>query len=335
MKNKKPRVSVIMGVHNGGEFLVSAINSILNQTFSDLEFIIVDDGSNDGTASILSSFDDDRLVIIQNSHNIGLTKSLNKALQIANGEYIARQDADDISHPNRLKQQIYFLENNSNFAMLGCQAELIDKDDVFLENINVDSDPEIIKSKLIRNNQFVHGSVLMRRSVLNDMGGYREKFRYTQDYDLWLRMSENYDLCNLPEKLYFLRRVSSSISLKNFDLQLAFAMLARVFFVERQENKVDSYHWLNPDNPEKLIYSDFPHSISGLVMAKFTTSINLAKEAEKCKKTKDEVYWLKMALISNWSFPSLIHVFKIFLLPRIYPIISLYRRHISWRFNSN
>jgi len=115
----RPKISVIMSVYNGEKYLREAIESILNQTFRDFEFIIINDGSTDKTSEILSSYNDPRIVIINNKRNIGLTKSLNKGLKMVKGEYIARQDADDVSLPERLERMVNFLDMNRDVGLLG------------------------------------------------------------------------------------------------------------------------------------------------------------------------------------------------------------------------
>ena len=124
-----PKVSVVMCVHNGERYLYEALESVLNQTFEDFEFIIVDDASADNTPAILKEYaaQDGRIRLMRNAHNLGLTRSLNKALRLAKGEYIARQDADDISLPQRLEKQVEFLNSNSRTAVVGSWTEVIDE----------------------------------------------------------------------------------------------------------------------------------------------------------------------------------------------------------------
>ena len=123
---KMPKVTVLMSVYNGEKHLREAIDSILNQTFGDFEFLIINDGSTDRTADILQSYQDSRIKIIHNEKNIGLTKSLNKGLKLAKGEYLARMDADDISYPNRLEVQYEYMEKNPNVGIVGSWNDVID-----------------------------------------------------------------------------------------------------------------------------------------------------------------------------------------------------------------
>lgn len=325
------KISVVMGVYNGGKYLNAAINSILNQTFKNIQFVIVDDGSTDETYDILNSFNDNRITIIRNERNIGLTRSLNKAISNSQGEYIARQDADDLSHPDRLQKQLSFLKSNPSFAMIGTQAILIDKDDSKIADIKVASDVAVIKSSLPKANQFVHGSVLMRRSVLNEIGAYREEFRYAQDYDLWLRMLE-YKITNMPDQLYSLRRLGSSISLKNYDRQLLFAFLARAFYVEREHDLTDSYNKLSVMDPEKLLFECFSDLKISYEIEKFGICMQLAIESAENKNLKNYLYWMRSAYKNA---PTKIHrseVIQKFYKRLLKPFVYNYNRYIGWRF---
>src|SRR3989344_927550 len=155
----KPSVSVLMSTYNGAVYLRQAINSILNQTFTDFEFIIVDDNSTDNSGEILRSYNDPRIRIIQNNKNIGLTKSLNKGLKEAQGKYIARMDADDVSLLDRLKEQYNFLEAHPTIALVGSWAESMDEYGIVTEIRKVPTDPETIRFELVLRNCFFHSSV--------------------------------------------------------------------------------------------------------------------------------------------------------------------------------
>ena len=123
----RPKVSVVMSVYNGERYLSEAIESILQQTFTDFEFIIVDDGSTDGTGSILGNCTDSSIVHLRNRENIGLTRALNRGLEVASGEFVARQDVDDVSFPSRLARQVSYLEKNPSVGVLGTQMEMVDE----------------------------------------------------------------------------------------------------------------------------------------------------------------------------------------------------------------
>jgi len=219
-----PKISVVMSVYNGEKHLRESIESILNQTFTDFEFIIVNDGSTDNSLEIITSYDDERIKIINNEENIGLTKSLNKAIKQARGVYIARQDADDISLSNRLELQFKFLEKHPEVALLGTGIYVIDENGDEIEKRIMHPNP---KRSLLKGNRFIHGSVMFRKSVIDELGAYNETLRYSQDYELWLRLSKEYDVRNLTVPLYKLRMHKSSILSRKVEEQQMYAVLAR------------------------------------------------------------------------------------------------------------
>lgn len=218
------KISVIMSVCNGEQHLRESIESVLNQSFTNFEFIIVNDGSTDASLEIIKSYADKKIRIINNEENIGLTKSLNKAIKQAQGEYIARQDADDISLPNRLELQFEFLENHPEVALLGTGVYVINENGATIEKRIMHPNP---KKSLLKGNRFIHGSVMFRKSVIDERGAYNETLRYSQDYELWLRMSKKYDVRNLTAPLYKLRMHKGSILSRKVEEQQMYAVLAR------------------------------------------------------------------------------------------------------------
>jgi glycosyltransferase involved in cell wall biosynthesis len=225
-----------MSVYNGERFLNNAIDSILNQTFSDFEFIIIDDASTDRTAEILKTYSDPRIRIMKNNQNQGLTKSMNKELTLARGIYIARMDADDISLPNRLATQLRFLDNNPEFALIGSSAYLIDEN-----NITIGTQREICNitfSDLLSQNHFIHGSIMMRKSVLDNVGGYNERLPYAQDYDLWLRISKKHKVGNMLQRLYRLRRHKAAIKYQKAEESALYHIFAQKIARNETSNPV-------------------------------------------------------------------------------------------------
>ncbi|GEM_PF-361920 len=213
MNDFSPRVSVLMPVYNGEQYLDEAVQSILCQTFRDFEFLIIDDGSTDGTKAILDSYNDERIRLVRNERNMGLTKSLNRGLVLARGDYIARQDADDVSHPERLAKQVQFLESNPQVGMLGTAYQRIDVHGLPLSTVEVLASNSEIQDALLYGNRFCHGSVMLRQKALEAVGNHcYEMAEPAEDYDLWLRMSERFEVANLPEVLYSLRMHSASLS---------------------------------------------------------------------------------------------------------------------------
>ncbi|PVX25775.1 MAG: glycosyl transferase, partial [Candidatus Bathyarchaeum sp.] len=220
-----PRIDVIMSVYNGETYLREAIESILNQTYTNFRFIIVDDCSNDGSFDIINSFTDERIVVIKNKKRSGLTRNLNKALRASDAEYVARQDADDASLSNRFKTQIDFFEKHPEVDLLGTGVYLInEKGDLIGERF---AHPKPSKQIFLKANELFHGSAMIRREAIEAVGGYNEVFKYSQDYELWLRLAKKDNARNIQKPLYALRRHKSSVSLNKTKEQLLFELAAR------------------------------------------------------------------------------------------------------------
>ncbi|MGH7156963.1 MAG: glycosyltransferase family 2 protein [Candidatus Saccharimonadales bacterium] len=208
---KKPLVSVVMTVYNGERYLAEAIDSILSQTFTDFEFLIVDDGSTDKTSSIIQSFADPRIILIKHK-NIGVAASCNKAIQKAKGTYIARQDADDVSMSNRLEAQVILLNENSDIHLVGSNIKLVDKKLNFMSYSNLLTHPDDLHLGLVFSNQIAQGAVMTRKQTLIEAGLYDPAFSITHDYDLWARIAHSHKLMNLKDYLYIYRVHEESLS---------------------------------------------------------------------------------------------------------------------------
>jgi glycosyltransferase involved in cell wall biosynthesis len=188
-----------MPVYNGDKYLNEAIDSILNQTFSDFEFLIIDDCSTDQSINQIKSYDDPRIQLIVNKKNLGQSETLNKGLRLARGEYIARMDQDDISMPERFKKQFEFMENNLEIDVCGSWIELMGKNDGIVE---LATDSEKIKINLLTNQNLAHPAVMIRKDTLVKYDlNYNPAFTIGNDYDLWVRMSEYCAFSNIPEPL--------------------------------------------------------------------------------------------------------------------------------------
>lgn len=217
------KISVILSVRNQ-KYLTDAVKSILNQTYRNFEFIIV----NDGPISLIIP-KDPRILIINNHKNLGLTKSLNKGLKKAKGEYIARIDADDISYPNRFEEQISYLEKNPNIALVGSWVNLINDNNKLIKLKKLPTSYHQIKSNLIKANQFYHPTLMIRKNVLDKLGFYDEKFVYSQDYELVLRIASKYPVSNISKPLLDYRVNSKhSISYDRVKKQAYYALLCRI-----------------------------------------------------------------------------------------------------------
>lgn len=230
-----PKVSVLMSVYNGETYLERSIESILSQTYRDFEFLIINDASTDSTKDILENVHDPRIKVITNSVNIGLTKSLNKGIGIARGQYIARMDADDLSLPYRFEIQVGFLDKHPDYAVLGSSYLLIDQEGRTVSLVKVPVDDSQIRESLLKQNCFGHGSVMMRREAVQQVGGYDERFKYSQDYDLWLKIVEAFKVSNIEQALYCWRVSNDSLSKMNEWEQKYYASLAR-FEANRRKN---------------------------------------------------------------------------------------------------
>jgi glycosyltransferase involved in cell wall biosynthesis len=206
-----PVVSVLMGVRDGAAWLSRAIASVLAQTLTDLELVVVDDGSTDATAALLAAVPDPRLVV-ERQTRAGLAVALNRALARARAPLIARLDADDVALPARLERQRAFLLAHPAVGLLGTAARVTDGSDRDVAITRPPEDDAGIRRALIRRNPFVHSSVMLRRALVSSVGGYDESFVVAQDYDLWLRLSPITRMANLPEPLVIRRLVAGRVT---------------------------------------------------------------------------------------------------------------------------
>jgi glycosyltransferase involved in cell wall biosynthesis len=205
-----------MSVFNGEPFVAEAVESVLNQTFGDFEFIIIDDGSTDGTAEILSRYRKiDSRVAVREQTNRGQVPSLNSGCALACGRYIARMDADDIALPERLERQISYLEENPQVVLLGSLVDFIDASKRELAPIPFPTEDEGIKRWLfdLHGVPFSHPTVVFRTEAFRAVQGYRPAFAPAEDYDLLIRMAERWQLANFPAALLKMRRHSQSLSI--------------------------------------------------------------------------------------------------------------------------
>src|SRR6266404_5082859 len=212
---RRPRVTVLMAVYNGERYLRESIDSVLRQTFSDFEFIIVNDGSTDSSRDIVLSYNDRRIRLTDNLENIGLTQSLNRGLLLARGEYVARHDADDISHPSRFEKQAKYLDAHPEIVILGSQARHIDeRGRVLSSRLWARPVTEIgIRWVCMFDSPFIHSSVMMRCHILKDnYGGYNPAYDKNQDHELWTRIVYDHPSRNLVERLIDFRVHSKSLS---------------------------------------------------------------------------------------------------------------------------
>ena len=230
------KLTVVMAVHNNQKTLQSAVKSILNQTYKDFKFIIINDASTDGSSTTLTKFalDDKRIKIITNKNQLGLTRSLNKGLKEVETPYIARMDADDISLPTRFEKQLQFFKDHSDIAFLGTAAYLIDDQEKQLGLKRHPSDHDHIRQSALHFCPFIHPTWMFKRSIIRQIGDYNQDFPFAQDYELALRIIFKFKTANLPQPLLKYRVNSpTAISLKNLKNQERLALKARLLALTR------------------------------------------------------------------------------------------------------
>lgn len=239
-------VSIIMSCYNESQIEIKqSINSVLRQTYENFEFIIVlDNPQNRDLLCTLLDFknNDDRIVLLINENNIGLPESLNKAIKIANGKYIARMDADDICMNTRLEKQIDFLESNLSCDIVGCNRIDIDSNGNELNtSYKVPKSAKSIYRILKYGSPIVHPSVIFRKEIIDKLQGYRN-FKAAQDYDLWLRaLTFGANICVLNDRLLYYRIRDNGITIKNPYKQYIYKKYAKKLYKERKKNGTDTY----------------------------------------------------------------------------------------------
>jgi len=224
-----PKISVIMSVYNGEKYLREAIDSILNQTFTDFEFLIGNDCSTDGTKEILDQYTDPRLKILHYETNVGLTASLNWLLSLANGDYIARMDADDISHRQRFQFQTKYLDEHPGVGLVGSSYYRIDEQGRIT---GLFTGPKQENKNLWVRQHVGHGTFMIRHRALYLVGNYNEEFEYAQDYELLLRIAEKYQITNIPFPLYSWRNHPAGITTSKKPSQRRCAVRASIAAIE-------------------------------------------------------------------------------------------------------
>lgn len=208
-----PSISVVMPAYNAEKYLREAIESILNQTYTDFELIIINDGSTDKTKEIIQSYDDSRIVYIENENNSGICVTLNKGLDIARGKYIVRMDADDIAMPTRLASQFAFMETNTDISVAGCFVERIFDDSSKNDFPPSEKDPVQCRADMLFATCVAHPAVIIRKSILDENGlRYDDDYRGMEDYHLWWRCSKHSNVTNIPEVLLQYRIHKSQVT---------------------------------------------------------------------------------------------------------------------------
>ena len=223
-----PLISVLMPVYNSARYLPQAVESVLAQTFGDFEFIVINDGSTDDSEAILRKYaaSDSRIRLISRP-NTGYVVALNEALQLASGEFIARMDGDDVCLPRRFERQVDFLREHSEVVLVGGRVEIIDEGGRLVLRSDVPLDNDSLQKALLEGKNLIgHPTVMVRRQVMNDLGGYNVDAMPAEDLDMWLRVSEVGKVANVPEFILQYRQHAKSVSATKHTLQVRQTELA-------------------------------------------------------------------------------------------------------------
>ena len=235
-----------MPVYNAEKYIGTAIESILNQTYKKFEFIIINDASVDSTLSLIGDYikRDKRISLIHNKENLGVTKSLNRGIRRANGQYIARMDADDWSYPDRLKLQVDLMERRPDVVVSGSYIEICDKDLKTKYIRKYQLNDESIRRHIFRYSPFAHPATIWRGDVIKKEH-YDERIKISQDYELYFRVGKMGKFMNLDKPLLKLRMHEASISATKSDFQLINAVLIRlsaVLFLGYNMTRLDKFY---------------------------------------------------------------------------------------------
>ncbi|MBN1257128.1 MAG: glycosyltransferase [Planctomycetes bacterium] len=293
-------VSVIMSAYNSAGYLREAIASVLAQDFKDFEFIIINDGSTDATGDILQEFaaQDSRIKVIP-QENQGLTNALIHGCNLARGRFIARQDADDLSHPERFRKQLAWLEEKDSRVLCGSWADKIDANGTYLRKLKPACQHQRLRELLYFRNDFTHTSIMFRRTAYEKAGGYRPWFRYSQDYDLWCRFSELGEVGNLPEALVSFREHSGGVSSAQAYEQKRYAAMAAAIYYARNKFSVELHLG---ENLEELKFT--PDAICNQqIRDRFQTVLDfgLLQVLPERVKTSRLSLWARSFQIPDWG----------------------------------
>lgn len=241
------RVTIIMPVYNAGKFVHSAIDSICRQSFAGFDLLVLDDGSTDDTASVVQSFTDPRIHYIKNDCNMGVAKTLNRGLDLAQSEFVVRMDADDICYPQRLARQVDFMEKNPAVGLSGSWVRYFGNQPPIVDRSPVG--PEIVRAFLLFDNPLYHPSVILRKSCFDHYGlRYDPLYSRSEDYELWLRAAECFPIDNIPEPLIKFRCHGGSVTttaaetMQNQTCQLLGGGLAKLGVAASDEELFFHFH---------------------------------------------------------------------------------------------
>ncbi|WP_028562436.1 glycosyltransferase [Paenibacillus pinihumi] len=316
------KVSILTVYYNRENQVQESIQSLLDQTYSDVEIIAVDDGSKDGTLKRLQAFRDPRLQVITHS-NRGFTNSIIEAVKRSKGEYIAIHGSGDISYPRRIEEQVRVLDNNPETGIVGCAVDNVDTITGASEVFHKLNGQEPPLQQLLRENVYTHGEVMFRRKVYEQAGGYRPLFTFTQDFDLWLRMALITKFGTVHETLY--RRYTLpdgvSASVDKMMIQQYLAELGRQNIEQRTREGTD---WIDRFGPHSIFFMQRSKRLAGRVF-------QLAKVAlwrnNDWKKAQEMI---RISLGQQWRPDRYAVLCLVRLIDRLGPVKSRVTQLLRW-----
>ncbi|MGD0335713.1 MAG: glycosyltransferase [Candidatus Omnitrophota bacterium] len=283
MKNY-PFCSVLMPVYNGEKYLKEAIESILGQTFPDFEFIIINDGSTDGTKWILDFYSrsDSRIKVLTQG-NRGIVSALNNGLKLCKGEWVFRMDSDDIAIPNRLQLQLNEIREKPDLALVGGFCEQINENNIILRSNKYPAEHKTLINNLESLKPFLPTpTICFKRVAVNEVSGYRERFKYADDIDLWLRLAEKGRFCCVQEVVTKLRKHSSNFSTVHFKEFQIYGDCAVVCYFRRKMGLSD------PSSSDNITW----HNFKGWVESRLD-EMGIFEEEAACQLLRD--LWISNA----------------------------------------
>lgn len=290
---KKPMISVVMPIYNGEKYLKEAIDSILGQSFTDFELIIINDASKDASEELILSYKDDRINYIKNPVNLGLIGSLNLGIDIAKGKYIARMDQDDVSKLNRFQLQYDFMEHNPDCILLGGQADIINSK----HKLEYPIKDEAIRAKLIFSPSFVHPTVMIRKSMLdNNNLKYSETYKHAEDYGFWVNLAKYGKLANLPQTCLNYRRHEGQYTIV-FNQEM-FQMVKKIQLEYLKNNNIiltdNDLNFLDLITERRINYSDKSQVKEiGAFLSQLPCRFKNSPISEKAVKELTSIIWNK------------------------------------------
>ena len=307
-----PLLSVLMPVFNSERFVAEAIESILNQTFKDFEFLILDDASTDNSLEIVKDFEkkDSRIKVFQNEKNLGVVESRNKLINLSKGKYIAWLDSDDIALENRFEEQIKFLETHPEIGMVGAYPEIIDENGKKTGTWWFETDPKKLKIELFFHSPFLSSSVVIRRSSL-PIELYDHRFPVAEDFDLYSKIAEKSDIANIPRFLVKYRINSKGLSKSNTEKMEQLAVQVIKEHAERLGIKLEEgtiKHLRKPKTASKITFEEIGKIEKSLILLKDLLSENSPFDKTAVTEVIQK-YWFETCRKSTHSGLKILKIF--------------------------